>query len=77
MTLAQPLLLHRHMPPSPAQFDPEDPKADDEHYDEVRDDDLDERQERDLFDSPSDSWRELEDLEALLELDEEPTGRFH
>jgi hypothetical protein len=65
------------MPTSLSQFDPEDPKSDDDLHDDGRDDELDERNERDLFDSPSDSWRELEDLETLMELDEEPTGRFH
>ncbi|HUQ04128.1 MAG TPA: hypothetical protein VM261_16630 [Kofleriaceae bacterium] len=58
-------------------FDPEDPKSEDDRHDDARDDELDEHRERDLFDSPSDSWRELEDLELLMELDEEPTGRFH
>ena len=67
------------MQPSSAfeQFDPEDPKSNNDIHDDGRDDELDERSERDLFDSPSDSWRELEDLEMLMELDEEPTGRFH
>lgn len=67
------------MPSTPAfdtRFDPEDPKSDDAAPEDRRDE-LDERSERDLFDSPSDSWRELEDLEMLMELDDEPTGRFH
>ena len=69
------------MPPSPAfdrPFDPEDPKAEGDDFfdDDARRDELDEHSEVDLFDSPSDSWRELEDLEALME-DDEPTGRFH
>lgn len=68
------------MSPSPAfdaPFDPEDPKSNDDRLDDERMDELDDRRERDLFDSPSDSWRELEDLETLMELDEEPTGRYH
>jgi hypothetical protein len=68
------------MPPfhaSEAPFDPEDPKSEERDDDADRRDELDERSQRDLFDSPSDSWRELEDLELLMELDEEPTGRFH
>lgn len=66
------------MPP-PASLDtpsdPEDPKSK-STYDDDRHEELDEPSERELFDSPSDSWRELEDLEELMELDEEPTGRY-
>lgn len=58
-----------------APSDPEDHKSH-SMYDEDRAEELDEHPERDLFDSPSDSWRELEDLEALMELEEEPTGRY-
>ncbi len=68
------------MPPmtsSASPFDPEDPKSEESPDDDGRIDELDDQRERDLFDSPSDSWRELEDLEVLMELDEEPTGRFH
>lgn len=64
-------------PTSSGHFDPEDPKSDDGKLDEDRLDELDEPHERDIFDSPSDSWRELEHLEVLMELDEEPTGRYH
>ncbi len=63
-------------PSSASQLDPEAPASDDDAGDERRDD-LDERSERDIFDSPYDSWRELEDLELLMELEEEPTGRYH
>jgi hypothetical protein len=63
--------------PSTGPFDPDDPKHDDDRADHGRIEELDEPHERDIFDSPSDSWRELEDLEALMELDEEPTGRYH
>jgi hypothetical protein len=67
-----------HSPSFDRPFDPEDPKPDRGHTDDDdRIDELDERVERDLFDSPSDSWRELEDLEQLMELDdEEPTGKL-
>ena len=68
------------MPHSPTsfdtQFDPEDPKSE-SAYDGERTDELDERSQRDLFDSPSDSWRELEDLEVLMEIEDEPTARVH
>jgi hypothetical protein len=74
------LLLRSIMSHSPSferPFDPEDPKPDRGYTDDDdQHDDLDERVERDLFDSPSDSWRELEDLEQLMEIDEEPTGKL-
>ena len=67
------------MPNSPAaldtQFDPEDPKSEGPPDDD-RADELDETNHRDLFDSPGDSWREVEDLEVLMEIEDEPTGPF-
>lgn len=73
------MLVASSMPHTPTRdigFDPEDPKPDRGlSDDDDRLDELDEHHERDLFDSPSDSWREIEDLEALMELDEEATGK--
>jgi hypothetical protein len=78
--LVRSLLLIRIMSPPPSferPFDPEDPKPDRGYTDDdERAGELDEQVERDLFDSASDSWRELEDLEALMEIDEEPTGKL-
>jgi hypothetical protein len=56
-------------------FDREDPKSYDDGPDDDEVDLLDPSTRRDLFDSPADSWRDLEIREALDELDPEPVER--